>query len=173
MFAGLHAMLADDRMDYGDARYISAEYLGGPLVVPVWTPCGSARCIISMRHAHGKEEAAGSSILDSGDDAPELTDAFFAAATVREGDKVVRRRRPKLTAPKQLVTIRFSAETLGRLRAMGRGPGDQGAANRRRLSDARSLAPVLPADHRREAAPRLEPLRMRPGAPTAVAIELP
>jgi uncharacterized protein (DUF4415 family) len=71
-----------------------------------------------------KKKAAGSSILDSADDAPELTDAFFAAATVREGDKVVRRGRPKLAAPKQLVTIRFPAETLGRLRAMG--PGWQG-----------------------------------------------
>jgi uncharacterized protein (DUF4415 family) len=71
-----------------------------------------------------KKKAAGSSILDSGDDAPELTDAFFAAATVRDGGKIVCRGRPKLAAPKQLVTIRFPAETLGRLRAMG--PGWQG-----------------------------------------------
>jgi uncharacterized protein (DUF4415 family) len=40
---------------------------------------------------------------------------------VRDGDKVVRRGRPKLAAPKRLVAIRFSAQTLGRLRAMGRG----------------------------------------------------
>jgi uncharacterized protein (DUF4415 family) len=76
-----------------------------------------------------KKKAAGSSILDSADDAPELTDAFFAAATVRDGDKVVRRGRPKLAAPKQLVTIRFPAETLGRLRAMG--PGWQGGGQGR------------------------------------------
>jgi uncharacterized protein len=56
VFAGLHATLADDRMDYGEPRYISAGYLGGRLVVLVWTPRGSARRIISMRHAHGKEE---------------------------------------------------------------------------------------------------------------------
>lgn len=68
-----------------------------------------------------KKSAAGSSILDEADDAPELTDAFFAAATVRDGDKIVRRGRPKLAAPKQLVTIRFPARTLERLRALGRG----------------------------------------------------
>jgi len=68
-----------------------------------------------------KKNAAGASILDKSDDAPELTDAFFAAATVRDGNKIVRRGRPKLAAPKQLVTIRFPAATLSRLRAMGRG----------------------------------------------------
>jgi len=71
-----------------------------------------------------KKNVAGAAILDKADDAPELTDAFFAAATVREGDKIVRRGRPKVAAPKQLVTIRFPAKTLGRLRAMG--PGWQG-----------------------------------------------
>ena len=71
-----------------------------------------------------KKNAAGASTLDKADDAPELTDAFFAAATVLEGDKIVRRGRPRVAAPKQLVTIRFPAKTLGRLRAMG--PGWQG-----------------------------------------------
>lgn len=71
-----------------------------------------------------KKSAAGSSILDEADDAPELTDAFFAAATVRDGDRIVRRGRPRLSAPKQLVTIRFPVQTLARLRAMG--PGWQG-----------------------------------------------
>jgi uncharacterized protein (DUF4415 family) len=71
-----------------------------------------------------KKSAAGSSTLDKADDAPELTDAFFAAATIRDGDKIVRRGRPKLAEPKRLVAIRFPAETLVRLRAMG--PGWQG-----------------------------------------------
>jgi uncharacterized protein (DUF4415 family) len=71
-----------------------------------------------------KKSAAGSSILDEADDAPELTDAFFEAATLYHGDKIIRRGRPKLAEPKQLVTIRFPAETLARLRAMG--PGWQG-----------------------------------------------
>ncbi|MCX7383508.1 MAG: BrnT family toxin [Alphaproteobacteria bacterium] len=56
VFAGVHATLDDDRIDYGEPRYITAGYLGGRLVVLVWTPRGNARRIISMRHAHGKEE---------------------------------------------------------------------------------------------------------------------
>lgn len=56
VFAGVHATLDDDRIDYGEPRYITAGYLDGRLVVLVWTPRGSARRIISMRHAHGKEE---------------------------------------------------------------------------------------------------------------------
>ena len=59
-----------------------------------------------------KKSAAGAGILDKADDAPELTDAFFAAAMVREGNKVVRRGRPKVAGPKQFVTIRFSRRGL-------------------------------------------------------------
>lgn len=68
-----------------------------------------------------KKSAVGVSILNPADDAPELTDAFFEAATLRDGDRVVRRGRPRVSAPKQLVAIRFPAATLLRLRAMGRG----------------------------------------------------
>ena len=71
-----------------------------------------------------RKSSGGSSTLDKADDAPELTDAFFRDATVRDGDRIVRRGRPKLAAPKQLVSIRFPLETLGRLRATG--PGWQG-----------------------------------------------
>ena len=56
IFTGLHATVEDDRMNYGEPRYVTAGSLGGRLVVLVWTPRGSARRIISMRHAHGKEE---------------------------------------------------------------------------------------------------------------------
>jgi hypothetical protein len=38
-----------------------------------------------------KRSEAADAIPDTADDAPELTDAFFAAATVRDGDKIVRR----------------------------------------------------------------------------------
>jgi hypothetical protein len=62
-----------------------------------------------------KKNAAGSSMLDKADDAPELIDAFFVAATLYDGDKGARRGRPKLEEPKQLVRIRFKAETLRRL----------------------------------------------------------
>ena len=56
VFAGRHATLPDDRKDYGEDRFISAGMLDGLLVVLVWTPRGVARRIISMRHAHAKEE---------------------------------------------------------------------------------------------------------------------
>ena len=55
VFAGPHTILADDRFDYGEPRYISAGYLRGRMVVIVWTPRDDARHIISMRHCHEKE----------------------------------------------------------------------------------------------------------------------
>lgn len=68
-----------------------------------------------------RKSAAGPSILDKSDDAPELTDDFFATAALRDGRTLVRRGRPKTAAAKQLVSIRFPVETLGRLRATGPG----------------------------------------------------
>ncbi|MBS0249060.1 MAG: BrnT family toxin [Proteobacteria bacterium] len=56
VFAGLTATIADERFDYGEARFISAGRLDGRLVVIVWTPRNEARHIISMRHCHAKEE---------------------------------------------------------------------------------------------------------------------
>ena len=46
----------DDRFDYGEERFISAGYLRGRMVVLVWTPRGDAIHVISVRHAHAKEE---------------------------------------------------------------------------------------------------------------------
>ncbi len=56
LFAGRHTVVADDRKDYGETRFISAGFLGKRMVVIVWTPRGDARHIISMRHCHGKEK---------------------------------------------------------------------------------------------------------------------
>ncbi len=53
---GKEATLADERFDYGEIRCITAGYLHGRMVVVVWTPRGDARHIISMRHAHAKEQ---------------------------------------------------------------------------------------------------------------------
>jgi uncharacterized DUF497 family protein len=55
VFAGLHLTRADDRYDYGERRYVTAGWLDSRLVVFVWTPRGSARRIISMRHCHERE----------------------------------------------------------------------------------------------------------------------
>jgi uncharacterized protein (DUF4415 family) len=61
------------------------------------------------------------------DDAPELTDAFFARADIRQGTTLIRRGRPKVEAPKQQVTLRLDAAVVEGLRATG--PGWQTRAN--------------------------------------------
>jgi uncharacterized protein (DUF4415 family) len=61
------------------------------------------------------------------DDAPELTDEFFARADAFEGDKLIRRGRPLLAEKKQQVTLRLDPTVLAGLRATG--PGWQTKAN--------------------------------------------
>jgi uncharacterized DUF497 family protein len=43
------------RFDYGEPRFVTVGMLDSRLVVFVWTPRGSARRIISMRHCHERE----------------------------------------------------------------------------------------------------------------------
>jgi uncharacterized protein (DUF4415 family) len=78
-----------------------------------------------------KKKPAGASTWVDPDDAPELTDAFFANAEIRDGARLVRRGRdrPRLPAAKRQVTIRLDPDLLDRLRATG--PGWQ-----TRLNDA-------------------------------------
>jgi uncharacterized protein len=55
VFAGEHLTRLNDRLDYGGTRYVTAGWLDSRLVVFVWTPRGTARRIISMRHCHERE----------------------------------------------------------------------------------------------------------------------
>jgi len=55
VFAGVHFTRADDRFDYGEPRFVTVGLLDSRLVVFVWTPRGTARRIISMRHCHERE----------------------------------------------------------------------------------------------------------------------
>lgn len=55
IFAGVHLTRPDDRLDYGEPRFVTAGWLDERLVVFVWTPRGVARRIISMRHCHERE----------------------------------------------------------------------------------------------------------------------
>ena len=55
IFAGYHFTRQDDRFEYGEPRFISVGWLDSRLVVFVWTPRGSARRVISMRHSHERE----------------------------------------------------------------------------------------------------------------------
>jgi uncharacterized protein (DUF4415 family) len=69
------------------------------------------------------------------DDAPRLTRELATQGEVRDGDEVVRpasgtltgRGRPRLDAPKKLVTLRLDQSVIEKLRASG--PGWQSRAN--------------------------------------------
>jgi len=55
------------------------------------------------------------------DDAPELTDEFFAQADGYVGDKLVRRGRPKAENTKQALTVRYDTEVVEAFKATGKG----------------------------------------------------
>jgi uncharacterized DUF497 family protein len=54
----------DDRFDYGEERITTVGFLEGRMVVVVWTARGDDRHIISMRHAHAKEQRRYQTRLD-------------------------------------------------------------------------------------------------------------
>jgi uncharacterized DUF497 family protein len=56
MFEGDTVTVLDLRRDYGEERFLTAGFLDGRMVMLVWTPRAGARRIISMRHAHGREQ---------------------------------------------------------------------------------------------------------------------
>lgn len=56
VFAGRHFTKRDDRVDYGEDRFITIGRLRGRMVVLVWTMRGDATHIISMRKANEREE---------------------------------------------------------------------------------------------------------------------
>ena len=55
VFAGSTLTVKDDRRDYGEDRFITIGFLGGRMVVLVWTPRDGAYRIISMRKANDRE----------------------------------------------------------------------------------------------------------------------
>ncbi len=65
--------------------------------------------------------AVGASKRVDPDDAPELDDAFFAHAEIRDSDKVIRPGRPRSASPKQSVTLRLDQEVVAAFRQTGRG----------------------------------------------------
>jgi uncharacterized protein (DUF4415 family) len=69
----------------------------------------------------GKQRGTNSTWTDP-DDAPELTNDWFARADRYEGDKLVRTGgRPRKAAPKEAINIRLDADLLAHYRATGRG----------------------------------------------------
>ncbi|MBC7718361.1 MAG: BrnT family toxin [Chitinophagaceae bacterium] len=63
VFAGKHLTLEDTREDYDEQRFQTAGWLGGRIVVLIWTPRGKSRRIISMRKANEREIAKIRSVL--------------------------------------------------------------------------------------------------------------
>jgi uncharacterized protein (DUF4415 family) len=57
----------------------------------------------------------------SRDEAPEITESWVAEADLRRGEKLVRRGRPKLPNPKQLLSLRLRPEVIATWRATGPG----------------------------------------------------
>ena len=57
VFDGASLTVEDDRMEYGETRYITIGFLDERMVVLVWTPRGDARRVISMRKANDREKA--------------------------------------------------------------------------------------------------------------------
>jgi len=66
------------------------------------------------------------------DDAPELTEDWFEQADLHDGEKLVRRGRPRSEFPKEHVNIRLSTEVVDYFRAGG--PGWQTRLNETLLS---------------------------------------
>ena len=52
---------------------------------------------------------------------PEITDAWVAGADLYHGDKLVRRGRPKLANPRQLLSLRLPPQVIARWKATGPG----------------------------------------------------
>lgn len=57
VFAGPVRNWVDERLDYGETRWITFGLLDTRFVVLVWTPRGAARRIISMSYANEREIA--------------------------------------------------------------------------------------------------------------------
>jgi uncharacterized DUF497 family protein len=55
VFLGRQLTRADDRHDYGAARFVTACWLDARVVMVVWTQRGDTHRIISMRKANARE----------------------------------------------------------------------------------------------------------------------
>ena len=67
-----------------------------------------------------KSDTGASNWIDP-DDAPRLTKAFFEEGEIRQGERVVRRGRPRSAAPKVHVTARFDADLVSYFKEDGQG----------------------------------------------------
>jgi hypothetical protein len=64
VFGGPTYTVRDDRLDYGEVRWITVGLLRGRMVLIVWTPRGTDRHIISFRKANDREKAKYQRLMD-------------------------------------------------------------------------------------------------------------
>ena len=64
VFAGPTLTAEDTRFEYGEQRFITFGLLSCRMIILVWTQCGNARRIISMRYANEREKERYSRLLD-------------------------------------------------------------------------------------------------------------
>jgi uncharacterized protein len=57
VFAADTLTIEDTRFDYGESRYQTIGFLGGRMVMVVWTARGDDRHVISMRKCNDREQA--------------------------------------------------------------------------------------------------------------------
>ncbi len=69
---------------------------------------------------NAKRKGSGSISRDP-DTPPEITDEWIAGADLYEGDTLVRRGRPKLEHPRQLLSLRLPPDVIARWKASGPG----------------------------------------------------
>ncbi len=69
---------------------------------------------------NAKQKNSAPTSLDP-DSLPEITDAWIAGADLYNGDKLVRRGRPKLASPRQLLSLRLPPQIIARWKATGPG----------------------------------------------------
>ena len=85
-----------------------------------------------------ESKSATKSKLNPKDDAPELTDEWFASADLYHGNKLIRRGRPLGSGTKELVSLRLDKQALAAYRATG--PGWQVRINETLMRSAKRLA---------------------------------
>lgn len=66
---------------------------------------------------NAKKKSSSHISLDT--DLPEITDDWIAGADLYHGDKLVRRGRPKLENPRQLLSLRLPPQVIARWKASG------------------------------------------------------
>lgn len=121
VFAGQYCTRPDLRHPYGGDRFISVGWLDARLVVLAWTPRGVARRIISMRHCMSAKRRNSAHTSPELDEVQELDEEWVKGADLYNGKKLVRRGRPKLEKPRQLLSLRLPSEVIARWKASGPG----------------------------------------------------